>query len=61
MRECDIWADRELGSCAGAPEKGPLKPFVRFTLENKKRRCDLAVCVRTMLYCNPARGEKESD
>lgn len=28
MRECDIWADGEPGSCGGAPEKSPHKPFV---------------------------------
>lgn len=59
MRECDIWADREPGSCGGAPEKSPLKPFVLFSIEKKERLGDLAlrVCVRTTLYCNLARGE----
>lgn len=45
MRECDIWADREPGSCGGAPEKSPLKPFVLFSLEKKERLGDLALCV----------------
>ncbi len=61
MRECDIWADREPSSCGGAPVKSPLKPFVHFSLENEKRRSDLAVCVRIALYCYPAGGGKESD
>lgn len=45
MRECDIWADREPGSCGGAPEKSPLKPFVLFSIEKKERLGDLALRV----------------
>lgn len=61
MRECDIWADGEPGSCGGDPEKRPLKPFVHLSLEYKRRQGDLAVCVGTMFYCFSAREEKESD
>lgn len=49
MRECDIWADREPGSCGGDLEKGPLKPFVHLSLEYKRRRADLAVCCEHVL------------
>lgn len=37
MREWDIWADREPGSCGGAPEKRPLRPFVRFSPQKEEK------------------------
>lgn len=54
MGECDIWADREPGSCGEAPEKSPLKPFVPFPPQN-----ELELCV-TLHYCNSTREEQES-
>lgn len=40
MSECDICADRELGSCGGAPEKSPLKPFVPLSIQRSERQGD---------------------
>lgn len=40
MSECDICADRELGSCGGAPEKSPLQPFVPLSIQRGGRQGD---------------------
>lgn len=55
---CDIWVDREPGSCGGATEKSPsvlLFP-VLLRINNKKKWGDLVVCVTTMHCCK--RGER---
>lgn len=40
MSKRDICADRELGSCGGAPEKSPLKPFVPLSIQRSQRQGD---------------------
>lgn len=58
MRECDIWTDRESGSCGGDREKRPLKPFVILSLEYKRRRADLAACCDHVLSFLSKRRER---
>lgn len=42
MSECDICADREPGSCGGAPEKSPSSPLFLFLFKEGEGRAIVA-------------------